>query len=68
MSALITMYASSGIVSATSFYGDGANITGIAAGGSNVEVVTSNTTLEANKKYMLASQIGCHTTCFTFYW
>ena len=51
----ITMYASSGIVSATSFYGDGANITGIAAGGSNVEVVTSNTTLEANKNYMLAS-------------
>ena len=51
----ITMYASSGIVSATSFYGDGANITGIAAGGSNVEVVTSNTTLSANKNYMLAS-------------
>jgi len=51
----ISMYASSGIVSATAFYGDGANITGLAAGGSNVEVVTSNTTMEANKKYMLAA-------------
>ena len=51
----ISMYASSGIVSATAFYGDGANITGIAAGGSNVEVVTSNTTMEANKNYMLAA-------------
>ena len=51
----ITMYASSGIVSATSYYGSGANLTGIAAGGSNVEVVTSNTTMEANKNYMLAS-------------
>ena len=51
----ITAYAATGIVSATAFYGDGANITGIAAGGSNVEVVTSNTTMEANKNYMLAS-------------
>ena len=44
-----------GVVTATSFSGSGANLTGIDGGGSNVEVITSNTTMTANKKYMLAT-------------
>ena len=37
----ITMYASAGIVSATSFYGDGSNLEGVAASGGGVLDITS---------------------------
>ena len=37
----ITMYASSGIVSATSFYGDGSNLEGVAAAGGGETDITS---------------------------
>lgn len=41
-----------GVITATSFSGDGSNLTGN-IGGSNVTVVTSNTTLSANSAYMI---------------
>ena len=41
----ITMYGSSGIVSATSFYGDGSNLTGISGGGGDITAVTAGTGL-----------------------
>lgn len=37
----ITMYSSSGIISATSFYGDGSNLTGV-SGGSGIDPVISS--------------------------
>ena len=36
----ITMYASAGIVSATSFYGDGSNLEGVAASGSSLDITS----------------------------
>lgn len=41
-----------GIVTATEFHGDGSNLTGN-LGGSNVFVITSDTTLSANSAYMI---------------
>ena len=36
----VTMYAASGIVSATSFYGDGSNLEGVAASGSSLDITS----------------------------
>ena len=41
----VTIYASSGIVSATSFYGDGSGLTGVVGSGSGVVVQDSQTTV-----------------------
>ena len=38
----VSMYASSGIVSATAFYGDGANLTGIPAGFTELDAMLFN--------------------------
>ena len=36
----ITMYASSGIVSATAFYGDGSQLEGVSASGSSLDITS----------------------------
>lgn len=42
-----------GVVTAASFYGDGANLTGLGGGGASITVLTTNTTLESGNVYMI---------------